>query len=54
MLLNKESIYGDVPRTLKSQSKLQEENISNALEEIGRLEFISQPTCLIRVEHDLD
>ena len=31
-----------------------EENISNALKEIGRLDFISQPTCLIRVEHDLD
>jgi type I restriction-modification system DNA methylase subunit len=30
-LLNKESIFADVPLTLKSQSKLQEENISNEL-----------------------
>ncbi len=30
-LLNKESIFDDVPLTLKKQSKLQEENISNEL-----------------------
>ena len=30
-LLNKESIFADVPLTLKTQSKLQEENISNEL-----------------------
>jgi type I restriction-modification system DNA methylase subunit len=30
-LLNKESIFADVPLTLKNQSKLQEENISNEL-----------------------
>jgi len=30
-LLNKESIFADTPLTLKSQSKLQEENISNEL-----------------------
>ncbi len=30
-LLNKESIFDDVPLTLKNQSKLQEENISNEL-----------------------
>ncbi|MBA1420560.1 MAG: N-6 DNA methylase [Epsilonproteobacteria bacterium] len=30
-LLNKENIFADVPLTLKSQSKLQEENISNEL-----------------------
>lgn len=31
-----------------------EADISSALKEIGQLDIISQPTCLIRVEHDLD
>ncbi|MEA3544821.1 MAG: homoserine dehydrogenase, partial [Thermodesulfobacteriota bacterium] len=31
-----------------------ESDISSALKEIEQLDIISQPTCLIRVEHDLD
>ncbi|MDA3903726.1 MAG: homoserine dehydrogenase [Desulfuromusa sp.] len=42
-----------VPIVLMTQAA-KELDISNALEEIWQLDIISQPTCLIRVEHDLD
>jgi homoserine dehydrogenase len=31
-----------------------EQDVAAAIKEIEQLEVVSQPTCLIRVEHDLD
>ncbi|NOQ41406.1 MAG: homoserine dehydrogenase [Desulfuromusa sp.] len=53
-MIQPEGYEGDTVSIVLMTHAAKEENIANALEEIGRLEFISQPTCLIRVEHDLD
>ncbi len=44
---------GSIPIVLMTHAA-KEANISSALKEIGQLDIISQPTCLIRVEPQLD
>ncbi len=53
-MIQPEGHEGDsIPIVLMTHAA-KEVDISSALKEIGQLDIISQPTCLIRVEHDLD
>ncbi len=53
-MLQPEGHEGDSVPIVLMTHEAKEEDVSNALAEIGQLDSILQPTCLIRVEHDLD